>query len=70
MKMPRFYFREMRQSFVRLFGSVDNIKHIYLQEMYPQLTEDISAASCESEKDIDKTLMNVCSKPLIQRIQT
>ena len=46
-KMPQFHSREMRRSFVRLFGSVANIRPVYLREIYHQLTGDTSAASCE-----------------------
>ena len=52
--MPQFHSRAMRQSFVRLFGRVANVKPAYLREIYRQLTGDISAASSENEKAIDE----------------
>ena len=55
-KIPQFHSREMRRSFFRLFGSIANVRPVYLREMYRQLTGDTSAASCESEKDIDERL--------------
>ena len=55
-KMPQFRSREMRRSFANLFGSVASVRPVYLREMYRQLTGDTSAASCESEKNIDERL--------------
>ena len=52
--MPQFHSCAMQQSFSRLFGRVTNVQPTYLQEMYRQLTGDASAASTESEKEVDE----------------
>lgn len=44
----------MRQSFSLLFGRVANIQPAYLQEILRQLTGDASAASSESEEEVDE----------------
>ena len=48
-------------SFVCLFGSIANVRSVYLQERYGQFSL--------LHVKVRKTLMNVCSKPLIQKIQ-
>ena len=52
--MPQFHSRAMRQSFSHFFGRVTNVQPAYLREMYRQLTGDASAASTESEKEVDE----------------